>query len=116
MTTIATSMFDNISNMEKIDVLPGVKANFISAEKLTIAYWYIDKGGIIPQHAHHHEQVVNCMSGEFEMTIGDETKVMTAGEVAIVPANVTHSAKALTQVHCIDIFTPVREDYMALLK
>lgn len=113
---MSQSYFENLSDEAPVDVLPGVKARFFSAEQLTIAYWYIDKGGKIPEHKHHHEQMVNLISGEFEMTIGDETKVMTAGDVATVPSDVLHSAVALTDVHCIDIFTPVREDYMALVK
>jgi quercetin dioxygenase-like cupin family protein len=81
------------------------------SEHVTMAYWTVTAGATLPQHAHPHEQITSVLEGEFEMTIGGETKKLTAGHAAVIPGNVTHSAKALTACRIIDAFYPVREDY-----
>jgi hypothetical protein len=36
---------------------------------MTFVYWDIDEGAALPRHAHHHEQVVNMLEGEFELVV-----------------------------------------------
>ncbi|HHH50031.1 MAG TPA: cupin domain-containing protein, partial [Saprospiraceae bacterium] len=61
-----------------------------------------------------HEQVSNIISGAFEMTVDGVTKVCKAGDIVILPSNVPHSGRALTDCYIIDVFQPVREDYKKL--
>jgi len=49
--------------------------------------------------------------GELELTIDQETRIMKAGMVAVIPSNTNHSARAITKVEVTDVFYPVREDY-----
>ena len=72
----------------------------------------IEAGAKLPEHAHPHEQVSNLLEGEFEMTVnGTETR-LTEGSVAVIPSNAVHSGRAITAWRFIDIFQPVREDYL----
>lgn len=72
------------------------------------------KGGIGPIHHHYHSQITHVESGVFEVTIGDETKVLKAGDCFIIPPNVPHGAVALEAGLLVDVFSPMREDFIKI--
>jgi quercetin dioxygenase-like cupin family protein len=71
-----------------------------------------DKGGVGPMHQHHHSQVTYVISGQFDLTIGDETKRMKGGDAFYIPPNVMHGAICVEKGVLIDVFSPIREDFM----
>ncbi|WP_181871494.1 cupin domain-containing protein [Sphaerisporangium album] len=93
------------------EMLPGCHARFVHSDTMTVAHWKIDAGGEIPPHTHPHEQIVNLLEGTFEMRVGDDVFTMAPGDSVIVPGGVEHSALARTDVRCIDVFHPARDDY-----
>lgn len=101
--------------LKVVDVLEGGRAQFISGERLTVAKWHLQAGTIIPWHSHKHEQVVNVIQGTLEMLVDEDVSVVNEGESCVVAANREHSAVARTEVLCIDVFAPVREDYRAAM-
>jgi quercetin dioxygenase-like cupin family protein len=60
----------------------------------------------------HDEQVVHQLYGELELTIDGVTTILHPGNVAVIPSNAVHSGRALTACHVMDVFYPLREDYM----
>lgn len=71
------------------------------------------KGGIGEPHSHDkNEQVSYIVSGSFRATIGDETKILKKGDSYYVPLNVMHGVVALEDSVILDIFTPMREDFL----
>ncbi len=100
-----------LANLPTKPLLPGFEAQFIHTENLTIGYIHITKGSILPQHAHIQEQVTHILEGQLEMTVGEETFIVEKGKVAVIPSNVIHSAKAITNCIALDVFSPAREDY-----
>jgi quercetin dioxygenase-like cupin family protein len=104
----------NISELPLIDVIPGFKARFIHTDNVTLAYWEIEKGAILPMHSHVHEQITTVLEGKFEFTIGQETTVYENGLLVVVPPNVIHRGRAITDCKTYDVFCPVREDYKLL--
>jgi quercetin dioxygenase-like cupin family protein len=103
--------FINLSELEEKELVPGFHVRFVHSENMTFAYWNIEAGAAMPGHSHPHEQVYNITEGEFELTVGEETKIMKPGQVAVIPGDVPHSGKAITDCKVIDVFYPVREDY-----
>jgi len=103
--------FVDIPQLKENEVVPGFRGKFIHSEKMTVAYWTITAGSVLPEHKHPHEQIVNLISGEVEFTLGGETRKITPDTSVVIPSNVIHSGKALTDCYIIDIFHPVREDY-----
>ena len=71
-----------------------------------------EKGGVGTMHQHPHTQVTYVESGVFEMTIGDEKKVIRKGDGYFVPPNVLHGCVCLEAGMLIDCFTPMREDFV----
>ena len=97
--------------IEEKELVPGFRVRFVHTENMTFAYWNVAAGASLPSHSHPHEQVYNLLEGEFELTVGGETRVTTPGAVATIPPHVLHSGKAITDCRIIDVFYPVREDY-----
>jgi quercetin dioxygenase-like cupin family protein len=74
---------------------------------------FYENGGEGAPHKHPHEQAAYCLEGEFEFTIGDETKVIKAGDTIYMPSDVMHGCKLLSEKgRLLDIFTPQREDFL----
>jgi quercetin dioxygenase-like cupin family protein len=101
----------NLADIEEKKILPGLHVRFVHSENMTFAYWNIDAGAALPDHKHPHEQVVNIIEGDFELTVAGEPRIIKPGDVVIIPGNVSHSGKAVTNSRVIDVFYPVREDY-----
>ena len=103
--------FTNLSKIEAKEIVPGFHARLIHMDGLTVGHVKATKGSILPEHHHVHEQVTNIIEGSLEMTMNGVTKVCNPGDVIVIPSNLPHSAKAITDCYVIDCFQPVREDY-----
>jgi len=100
-----------ISQLAEREIKEGFKARFVHTENVTLGFWDVEKGAILPMHLHFHEQVTQVLEGKFEMTIGDKTNVFENGDLTVIPSNVIHGGIALTDCKILDVFSPVREDY-----
>ncbi|MCP4549367.1 MAG: cupin domain-containing protein, partial [bacterium] len=68
----------------------------------------------LAEHAHDNEQIVNVMEGELELTVEGQKHLLVPGKVLVLPPNVPHSGRAVTDVYVVDTFHPVREDFRKL--
>jgi quercetin dioxygenase-like cupin family protein len=71
-----------------------------------------EKGAVGELHSHVHTQVSYVESGSFEMTIGDEKKVIKTGDGFYVHPNILHGTVCLEPGVLIDVFSPLREDFL----
>lgn len=104
--------FKNINDIQPKEILPGYTVRFVHTDSMTFAFWDVKEGSPLPEHSHHHEQVAQVMEGEYELTVDGETKRLKPGDVAVIPSNVPHSGVAITECKLMDVFCPVREDYL----
>lgn len=104
-------IFHQLKSIEDKELLPGIVGKLVHTDGLTLGYFNISKGAVLPAHSHIHEQVTNLLEGEFEMTVDGETQILRAGSIVTIPPNAEHSGVALTDCKVIDVFNPVREDY-----
>jgi quercetin dioxygenase-like cupin family protein len=70
------------------------------------------QGAIGPLHSHPHEQLTYVLSGAFEFTIGDETRVVRAGDTLYKKPNVLHGCRCLEPGVLLNTFTPQRMDFL----
>ena len=91
--------------------MPGFHGKMVHGNKLTWAFWTVEKGAVVPEHYHPHEQIMHVVKGEFEFTLDGETKVYHSGDIVHIPSNSTHTGKAITPCSLMDVFSPVREEY-----
>ena len=104
--------FTKLDTITPKEILPGYTVRFVHTENMTFAYWDVKAGSPLPEHSHHHEQVANVLDGEYELTIDGEKRRLRPGDVAVIPSNVPHSGAAITPCKLLDVFCPVREDYL----
>ena len=101
----------DLSDLEAKEIFAGHRAKLVHSERMTIAYYDIDADAEAPEHAHPHEQIVNMVEGQYELTVDGAPLVLGPGTVVVIPPNTRHSGKALTDCRILDVFCPVREDY-----
>ena len=89
-----------------------VARRFITGDSLTIGRFELKKGGVVPSHAHVNEQISMVMSGALLFRIDGRETVVKAGEVMQIPANVPHEVEVLEDAVAIDVFSPVRQDWI----
>jgi quercetin dioxygenase-like cupin family protein len=84
----------------------------ISGEKAMLAQVFIAKGGVVPEHHHESEQISYIIEGKLQFEIEGREIVLSAGEVLLIPSNVPHKAVALEDTLDLDVFSPIRMDWL----
>ena len=94
-----------------IERLPGWRGRYFDSATMTFAHYEFDKGASIHEHFHPEEEVYEVLEGELEITIDGSAQIARPGLVAIVPPNVRHSVRALTNGRMIVIDCPRRPGF-----
>lgn len=112
-STINPSHFIESNSVEWQQMAPGVRRKIMTYdEKIMIVRVEFDKGGVGTLHQHYHVQVTNVESGVFDVEIDGIKKRLKAGDVFHVPSNLIHGAVCIETGVLIDVFTPMREDFL----
>lgn len=69
-------------------------------------------GNFATEHAHPHEQSGYVISGKYQMTVDGQEYELNPGDSYAIPGNVPHSFLVIEGGEVIDVFTPIREDYL----
>jgi len=101
----------DLNSIDEREIAPGFFVRFVHSENMTIAYLNVKAGSSLPAHSHLHEQISSVIKGEFELTVDGTPYLLKPNDVFIIPSNIPHSAKAITDCKLIETFYPVREDY-----
>ena len=91
---------------------PAIGRQMIHTETMTLARITLRKGALVPRHEHPNEQIATVLEGRLRFVVGDEERVVVAGESVPLPANVPHEVEALEDSVVLDVFSPVREDWL----
>jgi quercetin dioxygenase-like cupin family protein len=81
-------------------------------DKVMLVKAKFETGGVGAMHSHPHSQVTYVESGAFEMTIGNEKKIIRKGDGYYVPPFVMHGCVCLEAGMLVDAFSPMREDFI----
>jgi quercetin dioxygenase-like cupin family protein len=103
--------FVEINSLRVVERLPGWHGRYFHSANMTFAHYDFARGSFIHEHFHPQEEVYEVIEGELEITIDDATQIVRSGLVAIVPPNVHHSVKALTDGRVIIVDQPLRPDF-----
>ena len=93
------------------EIFPGLRARLVHTDRVTHSWVEVDAGAAFPEHQHAHEQIVNVLAGELELTVDGETHRLRPGTVFVIPPNAKHSGRGLTSCRVLDTFAPARDDY-----
>lgn len=93
--------------------LPGITRKTLAyGEKTLMVEFHLAKGAVLPLHSHPYEQTGYLVSGRMVLTIAGEAKEVTPGDSWCIAENVLHGAEVSENVVAIEVFAPVRPDYL----
>ena len=101
--------------MPKEKVTDAIDRRLVTGERSMLAHVYLSKGSIVPQHSHDNEQFSYVLSGALRFWLGangEEEVTVRAGEVLHIQSNLPHKAEALEDTVDLDVFTPIRQDWL----
>ena len=102
--------FIDTNSLEIVQHLPGWYGLYFYSTNMTFAHYDFKQGSSIHEHFHPQEEVYEVIEGELELTIDGEKQIVQAGIVGIVPSNIRHSVRALTDGRAIIVDYPTRLD------
>ncbi len=91
---------------------PLLTRQFVSGEKAMLSRIMLKQGCVVPEHAHHNEQISLIVSGALEFVVSGVAQVVRAGEILVIPPHAPHSATALEDTENLDLFAPPRQDWI----
>ena len=84
----------------------------VTGEREMIAQTYLKRGALVPIHSHDSEQMTYVLQGALRFLVGGEEVIVREGEVLHVPAHTPHQAEALDDTFELDVFSPIRQDWI----
>jgi quercetin dioxygenase-like cupin family protein len=102
----------DLENRQAKEVVPGVRLRTFWGDEMLVSIADLEPGAVLPAHSHPHEQVGHVISGEIEITIDGEPRLVRPGDTFIIPGGVEHGVQVgSAPAQVLDVFSPVREDY-----
>lgn len=113
--------FVNLTDAPKLIQMPGLETTILTGlhgEKMMMVLNTTLPGHTVPMHSHPHEQIGMVYAGKAMLRIGDEDRIVQKGDFYCIPADVPHSDTCIGDEPFVmlDIFYPVREDFVKKLK
>ena len=94
-------------------ILPGIGLKtLVHGDKTLMAEFILEKGARLPRHCHPNEQTGYLVKGHIRLSVGSEIFAVRPGDSWCIPGEVEHSAEVLEDSVAIEVFSPVREDYL----
>lgn len=88
------------------------RKTLVFGEKTLLTEFRLQAGHTLPRHAHPYEQTGYLVSGALRLSIGDDSFDVRPGDAWCIPADVEHGAQVLADAVAIEVFAPVRADYL----
>jgi quercetin dioxygenase-like cupin family protein len=104
--------FFRVADLEQVDALPGIRRRAVWMNGVMLTFFEFAPCAVVPEHAHPNEQITIVTKGALDFTLGDERRLLRAGEGVRIPPNVRHGARVLEEsTEAWDGWSPPREDY-----
>ena len=89
-----------------------VSRKLVTGQKAMVAQVFIKKGGVVPEHHHESEQITYILEGALKFELEGREVVVRKDQVLHIPSNVPHRAVALEDTLDLDVFSPIRTDWL----
>jgi quercetin dioxygenase-like cupin family protein len=89
-----------------------ISRKIVTGDKAMVAQVFLKKDAVVPEHHHDSEQITYILEGALKFEIEGREIVVRKGEVLSIPSNVPHRAVALEDTIDLDIFSPIRTDWL----
>jgi len=120
MTQKNIPYFISLADTPKLTQMAGLETTILTGlhgGKMMMVLNATLPGHTVPLHSHPHEQIGMVYAGKATLRIGDEERTVQKGDFYCIPANVSHSDTCIGDQPFVmlDIFYPVREDFIERL-
>ena len=106
-------MFQKHSGSGYTRAIPGIeRKTLVFGERTLMTEFLLKKGNRLPQHSHPYEQTGYLVKGRIRLSIELEENDVRPGDSWCIPSGVEHGAEILEDSVAIEVFSPVREDYL----
>ena len=106
-------MFEKRKPGGQSEIVKGIHLKtLVYGDKTLMTEVLLEKGAVIPTHGHPHEQTGYLISGQMEFIVDGEPIMAYPGDSWSIAGDVPHSATAIEETLVIEVFSPVREDYL----
>jgi quercetin dioxygenase-like cupin family protein len=106
-------MFTKNNSRDFKPLIKGVEMRPLVYEQKTILCEFaLEKGNILPAHSHPYEQTGYLLSGKLDFRIDNTWNLAEAGDSWCIPENVEHEVKILEDSVVLELFSPIRPDYL----
>jgi quercetin dioxygenase-like cupin family protein len=106
-------MFYKATDEDFQKILDGIAIKtLVFGENMLFSEFRMQQGSRLPIHSHLQEQTGRLLKGKIILTIGQEKSEMKPGDCWSVPSNTEHGAEIIEESIAIEVFSPVREDYL----
>ncbi len=106
-------MFDKRSDTGYLPVRDGIgRKTLVHGAKTLMTEFWLRKGAVLPRHSHPHEQTGYLVRGRIRLCIGAEQYDAQPGDSWCIPGGVEHGADILEDSVAVEVFSPVRDDYV----
>jgi quercetin dioxygenase-like cupin family protein len=111
--TDGASPFRTWNGREPFEIFPGVRLQAIGGEQVLLCRVTYEPGKTVERHAHEHaEQLMAIVDGSVEVTIGGQTRTLSAGDVCVMNRGVEHELYSEDGVTFFEALAPVPLDHV----
>jgi quercetin dioxygenase-like cupin family protein len=96
--------------LEKVTEM--LSRKIVTGDREMLAQVYLKAGCIVPMHAHESEQMTYILQGALRFLVDGEDITVREGEVLHIPSQIPHQAEALDDTFSLDVFSPIRQDWL----
>jgi quercetin dioxygenase-like cupin family protein len=98
--------------IEREEMSPEIGREVIHTSRMTTARIFLKQGAVVARHSHDNEQVSHVLEGRLRFEFGEEHVVVGPGEIVEIPPDQPHRVLALEDTVGMDVFAPVRQDWI----
>jgi quercetin dioxygenase-like cupin family protein len=93
-------------------VTAGIERKYLTGDRVTVAHFQLKRGSVVPRHSHESEQITQVLRGALKFAIDGREIVLREGDVLQIPSWIEHEVEVLEDTFAIDVFSPVRQDWI----
>ena len=106
-------MFVTHSTEGYSDPLPGIRRRTLAfGDRTLMTEFLLAKDSVLPRHDHPYEQTGYLVRGHIVVQMGNEEYDARAGDAWCIPSGVAHGTRSLEDSVVVEVFSPLREDYL----